>query len=349
MVGQADLDTRVVAQAESEASPSLGAAPPGGALRYYWYPVAWSSEVTDKPIPVRVLDQPVVLWRSNGAITAFYDLCIHRGTPLSLGWLSQDGSELICGYHGWHYGPTGACTWIPSLPPGRTIPLKARATPYRVEERYGIVWLCLEDEPRADIPRFPPEIEDPTFHHANARDGTWQCNAARFIENMMDTSHFPWVHEGIFGVRDKPIVTPTTMHPTDTGMTFEFNEPVGPLVEPNKPHVRAYELIFPFYIAFWTSQPHRPEREVSWFVCNPVSSRQTRWFNISYRNFEHPMGIEKRRELARIITDQDRHLVEAQRPEELPLDLSEELHLRGPDSVAVEYRKRLRDLGVDWQ
>jgi vanillate O-demethylase monooxygenase subunit len=36
--------------------------------------------------------------------------------------------------------------------------------------------------------------------------------------------------------------------------------------------------------------------------------------------------------------------VEAQRPEELPLDLSEELHLRGPDRTAVEYRRRLREL-----
>jgi hypothetical protein len=32
----------------------------------------------------------------------------------------------------------------------------------------------------------------------------------------------------------------------------------------------------------------------------------------------------------------------------LPLDLSEELHLRGPDTAAIEYRRRLRELGVDW-
>jgi hypothetical protein len=48
------------------------------------------------------------------------------------------------------------------------------------------------------------------------------------------------------------------------------------------------------------------------------------------------------------VTEQDRVIVEAQRPELLPLDLSEELHLRGTDAAAVEYRRALKRLGVEW-
>ena len=48
------------------------------------------------------------------------------------------------------------------------------------------------------------------------------------------------------------------------------------------------------------------------------------------------------------VAEQDRRIVEAQRPEELPLDLREELHLRGPDTAALAYRRGLCDLGVDW-
>jgi hypothetical protein len=44
---------------------------------------------------------------------------------------------------------------------------------------------------------------------------------------------------------------------------------------------------------------------------------------------------------------QDFVIVENQRPEELPLDLSEELHLKGPDAVALEYRKMMREIGVE--
>ena len=31
------------------------------ALWYYWHPVLWSKEVTDKPVPVKLLDQPQLL------------------------------------------------------------------------------------------------------------------------------------------------------------------------------------------------------------------------------------------------------------------------------------------------
>jgi vanillate O-demethylase monooxygenase subunit len=46
---------------------------------------------------------------------------------------------------------------------------------------------------------------------------------------------------------------------------------------------------------------------------------------------------------------QDQQIVETQRPEELPLDLTAELHLRGTDAGALEYRRLLRRLGVDWR
>jgi vanillate O-demethylase monooxygenase subunit len=39
-------------------------------------------------------------------------------------------------------------------------------------------------------------------------------------------------------------------------------------------------------------------------------------------------------------------VVESQRPEELPVDLTEELHVRGPDDPSVIYRRMLRKLGV---
>jgi len=107
------------------------------ALCHFWHPVARSTEVTDKPVKVRLLDQPLALWRSNGQIAAFYDLCIHCGTPLSLGWL--DNGELVCAYHGWRYGADGSCRRIPALPPDRAIPAKARASSFKSAERYGLI------------------------------------------------------------------------------------------------------------------------------------------------------------------------------------------------------------------
>ena len=167
------------------------------ALCHFWHPVARSEEVTDKPIKVKLLDQPLALWRSNGRVAAFYDLCVHRGTPLSLGWL--DNGELVCAYHGWRYGADGSCTRIPSLPADRAIPAKARASSFKAEERYGLIWVCL-GQPRTDIPEFPPEFHDPAFNWGPfSTHGIWKANAARMLENLADYSHFPFVHPGTLG------------------------------------------------------------------------------------------------------------------------------------------------------
>ena len=45
-----------------------------------------------------------------------------------------------------------------------------------------------------------------------------------------------------------------------------------------------------------------------------------------------------------LVVSQDRPVVESQRPEQLPFDLSGELHIRGVDRASLEYRKWLIEL-----
>ena len=78
-----------------------------------WHPVAYSGELAPgEPLAVDLLGEALVLWRdSAGTAHAFFDLCIHRGTALSLG--TVEGDEIVCPYHGWRYGSDGACTRDP--------------------------------------------------------------------------------------------------------------------------------------------------------------------------------------------------------------------------------------------
>jgi phenylpropionate dioxygenase-like ring-hydroxylating dioxygenase large terminal subunit len=51
-----------------------------------WHPVARVEELAGGgPIGVRLLGEDIVLWGSGGQLFAWRDLCIHRGTRLSLG------------------------------------------------------------------------------------------------------------------------------------------------------------------------------------------------------------------------------------------------------------------------
>src|SRR5438046_104123 len=107
-------------------------------LRAYWHPVATAKELqSGKPIGTTLLDERIVVWRAGQQLAAFKDLCIHRGTALSRGWI--DGDALVCPYHGWAYAGDGACVRIPALGPNAAIPRKARAVAvYEVAERYGL-------------------------------------------------------------------------------------------------------------------------------------------------------------------------------------------------------------------
>ena len=67
--------------------------PDFAALKACRHAVAYSHELTDAPIRRRLLGEDLVLWRdSAGTPHVLRDLCIHRGTALSLGRVVGDRS-----------------------------------------------------------------------------------------------------------------------------------------------------------------------------------------------------------------------------------------------------------------
>ena len=76
-------------------------------LRNAWYVAAWENEVADKPFPVRILNEKIVLFRkSDGRIAALEDACPHRKLPLSMGRIK--GDQIECGYHAMIFDCSGA-------------------------------------------------------------------------------------------------------------------------------------------------------------------------------------------------------------------------------------------------
>jgi len=321
-------------------------------LRNYWHPVATSNELGSVPLAVSLLDERIVVWRTKDKVAAFRDLCVHRGTALSLGWIKDD--KLVCPYHGWTYGPDGTCVRIPSLPAGYAIPAKARATAiFQAYERYGLVWVCLAAEPRAPIPEIA-ELEDPNYHTFFHSAEVWETSAARMIENFIDTSHFPYVHPDINATRDDPIIPDFEIKQNGLELSFEtkFTAPSGGTFQGPAALAfysaftegrRQYRVVLPFM-----AQAIRPmsegRRQLVSIIASPISAKRMRYYTFSSRNFALDEPDNAFRELIHTIFAQDRVIVERQRPEELPLDLSEELHLKGPDAGTLRYRRMLREL-----
>ena len=183
-------------------------------LRQAWHPVAESTDIGDGPHAVELLTERLVLWRGpDGAVVAAPDRCPHREAPLSAGW--TEGGEIVCSYHGWRFGAEGRCVEVPSSGAGVPVPPAAHLPCVRVEERYGLVWLCL-DEPAGDLPVIPNE-DDPSFRRINSGVQLWHTAATRMVDNFMDISHFPWVHTGTFGNRQSPMVPKIELGDLDHG------------------------------------------------------------------------------------------------------------------------------------
>jgi phenylpropionate dioxygenase-like ring-hydroxylating dioxygenase large terminal subunit len=119
-----------------------------------WWPVALSADLGAQPLGVRLLDQPVVLWRhASGQAVAMADRCPHRGAQLSLGRVL--GEVIQCPYHGWTFEPSGACRAYPSQP-GFTPGATSAACAYQAQEHEGLVWVQLQPaRPRLTTQRRP--------------------------------------------------------------------------------------------------------------------------------------------------------------------------------------------------
>src|SRR3954467_4044566 len=80
------------------------------AVRKAWHAVVRSVDVSDRPLPVTLCGEELVVWRGgDGAAHAAPDLCPHRQALLSGGTI-VDG-RLQCPYHGWQFGSEGRCEY----------------------------------------------------------------------------------------------------------------------------------------------------------------------------------------------------------------------------------------------
>lgn len=316
-----------------------------------WHVVARAEDVVEgMPYGARLLEQPIVLWRTGDRLSAAYDLCFHRGTRLSAPGSriervtngSVDTDCLICPYHGWHYNADGRCVYIPAAPETRP-PQKAQLQMFQVQERYGWIWVCM-GEPSGDVPCIP-EWDDPDFR--NVRWGPWVVQAAgpRLVENFLDIAHFPYVHEGLLGDQDHATVDEYRADLTPEGVvTSEIKvwqpNPDGTGVGTYSSYV--YKVFRPL-TGYFIKQTGG--RFSIFFTVTPVAPRESAvWMYISM-DYEEDMPDAEVIEFQDRIFEQDIPVVMSQFPEELPLDLAVEVSARA-DRLSIRYRQWLSDLGM---
>lgn len=318
-------------------------------LRKFWYCVARSGDVQGKPFGTRLLGQAVALWRdAQGQVRAVQDRCPHRTAKLSLGQV-QNG-DLVCPYHGWTFNGDGHCIRVPQVVDDRPTPFGVNA--YRCTERYGYIWVALE-EPLFDIPEIP-ELATEGWRQVHEFHEVWHTSALRIIENAFDPAHISFVHRNTFGT-DDPHIEPFSLHETPDGFVF-----LNDIRVMNAEHMKAALSMDEdetrratrnqFHLPFSrVGHIHYPTGLVN-ILCSfltPIDDEHTRFTQWVVRNDrEEDVPAATVRAFDREVTQEDREVLESTDPD-VPLDRSEgvELHMAA-DRAGLTMRRMLRDLGL---
>ena len=314
-------------------------------LGLFWHPVCTVDELdatTTGVLGVRLLGRDLAVARlGEGLFSTLVDRCPHRSARLSVGWV--DGGALRCAYHGWRWGPDGRCVEVPSAP---DLPIPARFCQqvFSTEERYGLIWVRLDDRAPTQIPAMPAST-DPTMRVVPGRPYTWPVGAPRRVENFVDLAHFAWVHDGSLGRRDQPVPPTPTVERVDGELRFHFDPPV--LADADAVALVGgsdYRMPIPLTvdIAFDIAGLAGVRRHL-WMTASPIDPGTCRTFWTVARTDGHDRPDEPYLEFQELVLAEDRPVVCNQVPPELPLDPGTELSVRA-DRVSVEYRRWLVEL-----
>jgi vanillate O-demethylase monooxygenase subunit len=216
-------------------------------------------------------------------------------------------------------------------------------------EQFGLIWSTLAGE--------TPSL--PSFEAWHDREfQTLVCNpidiagsSGRQLEGFLDVAHFAWAHTGTFGSRSNPVVPDYAVEPTDNGLRVHYVSDVsnyGPEQRLQAPADfqwrRTFEVFPPFSASLIVDYPQERQLWILNAAC-PVSARRTRLFCPLARNFDLGISVDAVREWNDRVFNEDRVLIENQKPEDLPLDLSLEISIPA-DRTSVAYRRLLKRMGL---
>lgn len=325
-----------------------------------WYVAAFSDEVTDQPVKVRMLSRDFVLFRDQqGKVACLSNVCPHRGVSLAQGKCYDDGS-IECPQHGWRFGRDGRCTLIPSQEDPHETPAGAKTDCYPTEERHGLVWAFLGDQPE-HAPPIPamPELDQPGWRTINYGE-VWDCNYHWAKFSNIDLTHVPIVH----GTRFVGSFTPKEQircpdeYSIESKIVTPFQQPEGSWQKVREEE-KKLESTLTFYVSGFTLKGHV---EIGgqgsgifitfYETTTPIDSDTTCMRYLFARNFmteaEHDAETLKRN-LKNV--HEDRVLAEAQLPRRGPCPpTSRDLVIDPDDTLLKGYwaiLERLRQRG--WQ
>jgi nitrite reductase/ring-hydroxylating ferredoxin subunit len=273
----------------------VGRATPGGEyLRRFWQPIAFTQELGDVPMRVRVMGEDLVLFRDHGGNIGLLELhCSHRGSSLEFGIIAQRG--LRCCYHGWLYDIDGRIleTGVgPILGNGPEVWHGA----YPLHVYAGLIFAYMG----------PPDLKPPfpmydvygapgiTVEPALDRTHDVHCNWLQIVENGMDPAHTAFLHVIVSGKQpnfseEMGILPVLQFHSTPLGCQYVACRRVGDNV-----WIRVVDLMMPNLVQIAVDDQRGGVADISqraflgvWAV--PIDDHSTRRISLLFEDKRAPL------------------------------------------------------------
>jgi len=188
--------------------------------RKTWLQVGRVEEIPDVGdfITHDILEDSIIIVRSAAEeFRAFYNVCSHRGRRLvdkapgdrnAIGRVEQ----FICGFHGWRYNLTGACTHVPDAESWKGVltPDRTQLGPVKVDSWGGWIWINMDPdcEPLRDYLEPAAGMLDP-FELQNMRPRwrrwlVFDCNWKVALEAFAEIYHVESTHPEFMDFGDYP-------------------------------------------------------------------------------------------------------------------------------------------------
>lgn len=197
-----------------------------------WHAVALMDELPREGsyITLELFGRPLILWRSDGEVHCFLNVCSHRFSRLT-GKQQGQCNRLHCQYHGWQFDKTGNVRKIPDARSFR--PLKQGMlglTKYRTERCGELVFINLTNE-GPDLREFlgdrfatyeswfHPEMQS-AIVMTRTINANWKC----LVENALETYHTTEVHPQTFGESPEEDQCEHRLHEQSSSLTVDFSQ-----------------------------------------------------------------------------------------------------------------------------
>jgi len=283
-------------------------------LHRAWFPVFPAQDVPNPRDYVvwDQLEQSVVITRlDDGSLSAWHNVCQHRGARLVKGSGTCGTARFTCPWHGFVFGLDGSLSSVPlreSFDPAELDGLRAPAV--RVVEWAGLIWLTLSE----DVPELLDYLGDigeelagyglDRFRTRFRKTARLKANWKIVIDAFNETWHVPFTHKGTLSnlVLWRDAVLKIT--PPHSWMTLPirgFTEKVtsGNHRDANICHYLVFPntifSCFPTHLQMWTAWPVSVDETVlqAYHIVGPAPKgmSEEKWAEVNERDWKHFLDV----------------------------------------------------------